>query len=371
MPDNFTDFVSDTNPAIFLHLSEKGLIPSYTMESDCQTMDKLAAQHDCTFADPGNRLFPCHTKADCWKSAAYFAGNNLKDESIKDNIIKMASVHGITEDVEKVFDSFKNEFETIAPAQPAICKYACVVDYAGYQGLGKEGYYPINNYAEIVDSAETLNDEYQHNRVNISMMRKIACNIMEAAEEHGVIPTDIPRTVRDFGVRRLPDPYAATTLIGCRKQASVDMAPYLHVLQTLAEELTKAASWQAGMELADSAANEIVSLDRQNGIAYNRSMMTPFEVLFTGPTVADMHKAAACLVRVHNVSVPVADLVNIPGEVIDVNFSADDANIVKEAQAKVAGESTAEKCDAAALLLKNLSPGADLILLQTSGSAGW
>lgn len=369
-----SDFVMDQNPAVFAHLADQGLVPDYVMSSQRVTPEETAPLSVVAFADPFKRRFPCHTKAACWQSAAYFAGNNMHEQHIKDNIVKMAAAHDIADDVQAVFDSFQSEFDKVAAkvyeAQP-MQKYAMTIDFEGFQGRGVEEFYPLNSYSDVITASDDATRDFRIGSLPMDAMRKVACNIIDAAAEYDVPLEELTPEIRNMGVKKLPDPFAAGELIGIRKNAGVDMTPYLAAMAMLGEAITKTASADAAIAMADDVAAQIVRMDNQNGIIYSNMMPNPYDIIFTGPSLEDMNKAAAQLVVIEGVRVPVADFLNLSDSVVDKTFSSRISEVIKSAKADVSGDCTIEKCANANEKMLTLPVDARKVLLAVLSDAAW
>lgn len=366
------DFITDQNPSVYLFMQDKNMLPDYVLKSNKLTEEDTAALNKVAFADPVNRLYPCHTKSACWQSAAYFASKHEQNDRLKENIEKMAAHHGIAEDVQKVFDAFEDEFNKAASAEDHQEKkaYALELDMEGFQGRGVEKFYPINDRFEIIRAAEDSTADYKHGTIPMHAMRKIAFSIMEAADKHNVPASELTAQVQSLGTRRLPDPYAAETLIGMRKRAGVDMAPYEQAIKDLQEKMAGLGAMEA-IEAADDTAKEIYFMDKKAGVLYRNGQLDPYALLFTGPTLADLEKAAASTVNIKGINVPVEDVVNLSDSTIDKVFSQASGDVIKQAKTLVSGDSTIAGCTEAAELIGGLDDGVQKVLLGTLANTAW
>lgn len=369
------DYVIDQNPGLFAHLADKGLVPEYVMQSDRVTREEVDPLSVVAFADPYNRRFPCHTKAACWQAAAYFAGNNMCKEYVKENIVKMAAAHDISDDVDAVFEAFREELTKAAASQPKeeapIRKYAMTINFEGFQGRGVEEFYPVNSYSEVITASEDATTDFRSARLPIMAMRKVAYNIVDAATAFSVPVSELTPETRNMGIKRLPDPFAASDLIGIRKNAGVDVTLYKSILAELEESITKTASVDDAIMLADDVAARIVQMDTRNGIKYNSLMPNPYDIIFTGPTLEELNKAAAQLVVIEGVRVPVSDFLNLSDSTIEKTFSSKIGEVIKGAKADVAGDCTIEKCASANEKVLTLSEDARKVLLAVLSDTAW
>ena len=367
------DFTEAQNPAIFSHLNSQNLIPDYVMESDRITSEETDGLSVVAFADPYNRAYPCHTKAACWQSAAWYAGTQQNAPHIKDSIEKMAKAHGIEEDVQKVFDCFEAERVKVAHAEVVTSEpqYALALNFGGYEGRGFEQHYPINNTVEIISSCDDAAEDFNGGIIPMPVMRKVATALVKAATAHNVAAYDIPGVVLRYGVQRLPNPYAAEALVGIRKDAGVDLAPYLSALAELRQAMEKVASHEEAIALANLTAEHLYDLDCDNNIRYSARMEDPYALIFSGPTVEDMEKYAAHTVSVLDVDVPVVDFLNLSEEKIDTMFSKSAAAIIKKAKSQVEGDPDCEKTASAAITLSTLPDGVGKVLLGVLADTTW
>lgn len=366
------DFITDQNPSVYLFMRDRDMLPDYVLKSNKLTPEDTEVLDKVAFADPANRLYPCHTKSACWQSAAYFASKHETNDRLKGNIEKMAAHHGIAEDVQKVFAAFEEEFQKAASADTGMEKkaYALELDMGGFQGRGVEKFYPINDKFEIVRASEDATSDYKHGTIPMYAMRKIAFNIMEAAEEQGVPANELTVQVQHLGTRRLPDPYAAETLVGMRKRAGVDIAPYEQAIKTLQEKMAGLGAMEA-IEAADDTAKDIYFMDKEAGINYKRDQLDPYALLFTGPTINDLEKAAATTVNIKGINVPVEDVVNLADNTIDNVFSKASGDVIKQAKSLVSGDSTVSSCVEASELIGGLDDSVQKVLLGTLANTAW
>lgn len=369
------DFVTDQNPDILIHLHEQdGLVPDYVSTSDVITEEDCESLMPNAFADPFSRQHPCHTKAACWLSAAYCAAKREDSPVITGNIEKFASMHGIEEDVQRVRQHFDSLFEKAAAApvveeEPAVEKFAMVIDYNGANGRGEEGIYPLNTEWEIVDSSEQATRDYHNGVLPLPLFVKVAQAIME--ESAAVDPLDIDQEVRLYGTPRLPDPYGMETLVMMRKNAGVEPEPYLSLIHEMQPYIVKSASVNDALAAAAQLAEGLFNLDLQNNISYGPNTQDPYRMLYTGPTVADMEKHAATTVNIMNVPVPITDILNMSDKRVDQLFAAGAASVIKEAKAILEGAPAMEKSAAAAEKIATLSSTEQTIYLKELAGTAW
>jgi hypothetical protein len=283
-------------------------------------------------------------------------------------------MHGIEEDVQRVRQHFDSLFEkaaaaTVAEEEPAVEKFAMVIDYNGANGRGEEGIYPLNTEWEIVGSSEQATRDYHNGMLPLPLFVKVAQAIME--ESGAVDPRDIDQEVRLYGTPRLPDPYGMETLVMMRKNAGVEPEPYLSLIQELQPAIVKSASVNDALEAAAQLAEGLFNLDLQNNISYGPNTQDPYRMLYTGPTVADMEKHAATTVNFMNVPVPVTDILNMSDKRVDQLFAAGAASVIKEAKAILEGAPAMEKSAAAAEKIATLNSTEQTIYLKELAGTAW
>lgn len=364
------DFVTANNPAIFGYLQEKDAIPGYVLSSNKISKEEVDCLDKVAFANPVDRLYPCHTKEACWESAAYFAGSGETDATVKGNIEKMAKFHGIEEDVTSVFAIFEGEMNKIASAEDTtpkgIEKYALTLDFQGFQGRGVENFYPINNEAEIVASSDACTADYKAGKIPTGAMRKIASAITEAAIAHNVDLSELTAEARLFGTRNTPDPEAASVLVHMRKSAAHE-----ELVAELQEKLAGSKDMYEAITLTNEIAEKMLTLDKQAGVRYGKGVLDPYSMLFTGPTIEEFEKAAASTISLRGVNIPVEDFVNLSDKDIDINFSSKSASIIKEAKSYINAGQSIETCVNINSKLGELGRDTQNVLLNVLANTGW
>lgn len=368
---NDLDFVTDRNPDICAFLFDAGVTPDYVLQSERVTEDSVSTLDKVAFADPDKKLYPCHTKAACWQSAAHFIGRGKEDASVMNAIEKMASYHGITEDIATLKKALAPTETMEKEASESNLKYALSLDMTGFiKEGGVENFYPINSYEEVVDSAEDATADFQAGNMPVEVMRKVASTIMSAAREFSVPSIELTPEVMSFGNDNTPDATMAMYKLASRRKLGVDTTQYQKEIEALQEK-------QASMHLddfmvaAEEVANRLAELDKQAGVKYSSKVENPYALVMCGPSIRDIEKAAASTVEVLGVRVPVADLVNLKDEDLEVEFAKSASVVIKEAKACVSGNTTVEMTNQAGDMLAGLSKEASMLLLAKLADAAW
>ena len=373
------DYVGDNNTASLTFAFQNGLLPDYFLDSPQVTAENTKNLYKVAFADQENRKFPCHTKAACLHSAIWYAANKMEEPAVKAGIEKLAAVHGISKDVEKVFDTFASAIEKAAAAKEAaeekpMKKYALTINFEGFRGRGVENFYPINNPVEIAAAADNAFKDYCKNNLPLPAFRKVAHAIMKAAEEHEMLHTEIDPTVTSVGADRLPDTDFADSCLAMRKMAGVqNLEPYKAILAQVVEGIEKVASSADELiEIGEAAAEAMYKLDLSNGIEkYSSSVIDPYSMIFSGPTVDEFLKEASQCILLRGVHVPIVDFMNIADSKIDKMFSPGTGAVVKSAKKMLEGDNSIQKCAAASTQLEQLTKEASNILLKILAGTGW
>lgn len=242
------------------------------------------------YADPFNKLYPCHTKAATWLSSLFFLNNkqenkyNSKEASIiEQKIDKFAKYFNVSKEVDQLKIDFKKASSTNLD-KLSDEMFALVFT----QDNKKERYYPLRNGNEIKQAAAYI-DQYK-DVIPLVERQKMAQKILDRAESVGVSFDDDVSEFLDkqagYGVCAASD---AKDLIQNRiYELKKSKAP-----KELITELEKAASHC--IEDADtvrqqnnlsSLAQIIDNLDRSYGFnkKYSAALPRPEDVLF-GVTV--------------------------------------------------------------------------------------
>lgn len=374
------DYVETNNPDILLHLFKENITPDYVLESDRVTSEEIENLNELAFADPYNRKFPCHTKAATWQSAAWYAGSAGDNPYIKENIKKAAVSFDIVEDVDALFKHFNKEFEKAATVSEVEVveepKYALSLDFGGSFGRNFQQFYPITSASAVIVSGDKAYQDYTSQRLPMPVFRKVAQAIVKAASSFAVASEELPTQVISLGTDRLPDPFMAREFVGRRKLAGVDLDPYIDLIDQLDTALLKSAALDEdacdkAISIGDNIACKLYELDLNNNIRYDNRMLNPYQIIFTGPTLSDLNKAASVLVNIKNVQVPVVDFLNLSDDTLDATFSPTVSSILKEAKDMLEGTPTIEKTASVSEKIANLPDETQLILLKVLADTGW
>jgi hypothetical protein len=166
------------------------------------------------YADPLRKLYPCHTKAAVWTSAAFFydCQNELppmRAATIEDKLLKAAEIFGIQNEVATIKTQIKDAKVDDLSQLPNE-KFAYVTTDATGQATRE---YPLRNAIEVKKAAEYLM-QYRDD-MPWTMRNTFATNVLRAAEEFGAaigdVRDDLEKTA-GFGL------CSASDVVGALKQ---------------------------------------------------------------------------------------------------------------------------------------------------------
>ncbi len=326
------DFVKDLNPKPIYLAAELGLMPDYVGDAAQLTSEDLAPLQKVAFADPGRREFPIHSKTATWLSAAYAMGIGMTDPALLERITKAAAVFGITEDVTKLEAAFQAQIKTASAPER---RYALV-----HEG---EGYFPINDAEEILESGRAIAKAARHRDLPILLARQSAMTLVKAARAAGIAEDLLPG-IRALGTDRLPNFDFAEVALGLRKAAGVTAEA-----MTLYRDLLDSAK-SASAEEMDQFVALWADMDQANGLSYARGIPDPYASFYQdGEEAPDIDKLAAENVVIDDVMVPIMAIPVVSEDTVRKHFTKDAAEAIIGAQ-KITGTDPALATEAFAKL---------------------
>lgn len=375
MSSNF-DFVDETNPAIFTYAYENGLLPDYVLDSEQMTSEKAASLANVAFADQEHRLYPCHTKAATCLSALWDAANANGNKRVTMQIAKMAAVHDITEDVEKIYNHFedvlKKEASAVEIVEDEPEKFALSVDYQGVNGRGLEHVYSLASPFDCAQSARQMMTDYEVGSLPLPIMHKAATALIREMEDSSYDMSGIPAFVIELGTPRVPNMDLAYSLMESHcKSAHVNEAPYIAILDSLSDDMEKSADADEAYEKAVNAADKMYYLDLDNGVDYRGINSNPYDVIFAGPELRKLANYAAGTIYVMNVPVPVDEFLSYPENRITAAFPKTASTMIIDARNMLQGPRTIEKCSAAGDMIATLPENTIKALLKELANYTW
>lgn len=366
------DFLNDKTAAILSYAFENNLIPNFVKEASMPDTDEVKDLRDEAFGNPYTREYPCHTSESTVLSAVYASASG-EDRDVLNNIYKKASAYDVHRYVNVIYDHFDNQFEKIAAAkeqeETPMVKFALsLVDENGRE----TAHYNTSTKEDTLLSIKHLEQDFNCGGISPHHMRKIASNIMESAKEFDIAPGYIPHVITKYASKRIPNAAQAFELIGLRKSACENINEYENIIEKLANDLAECnGSEDAMMDIADKAAEELLVLDKVNNIKYAAAQPDPYDIIFNGPTMEEFEKFAAEHVRILNIPVPVADMLNLADDKINTCFSKQASEIISNVKVYLAGETSLQKSANAQNALEALNPEAAKHLLKLLANTGW
>lgn len=322
-----TDYTHTNNPRS-IYLAEMAVpFPQWVKGCPMPTSDGLVKLASVAFADRGRRLLPVHEKEAAFFSAVdYFANVDKYPESTFDYIKEACDHFGIGDDVAPYAEHFSNVFEKrasdAAPA-PVTGRFAISTHLNGrdFKLL------PLTDAYEITKSAKELVKMVDENRIHYLMFVDAAREIVKAATEACVVH-ELPGLVTHVGTPRFEDLDKAANMIESRR-------PLVGGFDGAFEEYTgaiKAAA--AGKITPEDCMQKIAATDDVIGLRYNYNPRTrvplPHDIVFGGPSLPEVEKAASENVMVRGVSVPFRVVRAIDGIAAQYNLTKSAADELLE-----------------------------------------
>lgn len=189
------------------------------------------------YADPLRKLYPCHTKAAVWTSAAFFYDCQhelppMRAATIEDKLLKAAEIFGIQRDVATIKTQIK-EAKVDDLSQLPNEKFAYVVTNEDGQSIRE---YPLRNALEVKKAAEYLM-QYRDD-MPWAMRNTFATNVLRAAEEFGAAIGDVRDELEKtagFGLCSASDVVNALKQRARASKLNSDMQDLTEGLEKLAE----------------------------------------------------------------------------------------------------------------------------------------
>ena len=296
-----TDYTHTNNPRS-IYLAEMAVpFPQWVKGCPIPTADGLVKLASVAFADRGRRLLPVHEKEAAFFSAVDYFANVDKYPEATFAYIKEACDHfGIGADVAPYADHFSGVFEKrasdAAPA-PAAGRFAISTHLNGndFKLL------PLNDAYEITKSAKDLVKMVDENRIHYLMFVDAAREIVKAAAE-ACVTHELPGLVSHVGTPRFEDLDKAWNMIESRR-------PLVGKFDGAFEGYTSAVKEaSAGKITPEQCMQKIAAIDDAIGLRYNYNPRTrvplPHDIVFGGPSLPEVEKAAAANVMVRGVPIP-------------------------------------------------------------------
>lgn len=317
------DFVSDQNPRPLYRVDALVGTPDWVASAPVITKDSLVKMAHVAFADPATREFPCFDKVSTYLSYAYLRGASCENPKVESKLRKAAQAFGISAEFEKIDTALNSVKQASAPTPNFALPAGSVKDM-------NFNLYPINSREEIEHSAhQLLNDR---SRMPVGAYYKAATACVKAAAAHP--GTQLPQRIAIAGEERFPDFEYATKIASNRRFVVKDPE-----VLALYADLVKAAESTSEVSPEDFA-QLWVELDTTAGVKYANGIVDPYAAVFSGPTKAEVEKAAGEFAFVAEAPVPVSTLRSISEESLRQRFAKTTADNVIEWRKMAAADIT-------------------------------
>lgn len=271
------DFIKDRSGRHLLRVNSLLQVPDYVKQSSVD-LDDVAGIPDNLFADSFRRDFPIDSPGHVYLSQAYCLSAGIEDPGVLRNIKAAARLFPELENDLKALDAaFTAQVKSAATADQA--RFAVYVDFgegnpeaktASEKKGGVGGFYPINNFDELIDSSVRLGNDF-HN-IPMSLFVEGCQTIVKAAASVDLPVSQLPRMVQLYGVERMPDHEFVELQANARSRSTGD---------DVYQEIAKAAAADDSHNPAQWA--ELwMDADFQNGVQYGKYTLDPHQIFNSG-----------------------------------------------------------------------------------------
>jgi hypothetical protein len=244
------------------------------------------------YADPRAHLYPLHTKAATWASAAFFADRYPAADGqgpVRDRILRSADFLGIGPDVEALF----KQAEALARHDDSRLPDEAFAYVGPAAGGGKERRLRLANPLEVKAAAEWL---FRHrDRLEFPDRRQIAIKVLAKAAALGASVGELDEFLEKsagFGGCSCREAVEAV-----RQRATLARQRHPDAaagLEKLAARLEADPAGTRGLDTLHKLAHTLEIADRMLGVAYGGRVRRPEDILF-----AVTRKTASAFARAH------------------------------------------------------------------------
>lgn len=311
------DYTTSNNPR-FLYFAEMHLpVPAWVSKEPMPTASAFEKCAAAAFADQTRRLLPIRDKLSAFHSALeVFSNMDSYAEETFERVKSACEFYGIEADVAPYAELFAEKMEKAAAADtPGTGKFAIDQEIGGvaYRIL------PLNDAEDVTSSASELAKMAAERRIHFLTMVPAAVEIAKAASHFGV--KSLPYLVERFGYERLPDFAGARKGIEGRELLS-KTADQRAVKEAYEDALSEGES---EIISPSECMSKIASIDDAAGLRYRyfrgAPVLTAADIVFSGPLVSEVEKAAREYVAIREVLVPLAVIKSISTEEIDFKLT--------------------------------------------------
>lgn len=311
------DFTTSGNPTYLFQAELHHPFPDWVVSKPIPEAGDFAKSASAAFADPARRLLPLTDPVSTFHSAInLFAQMDQFDEGVFNRVKAACALFDIEHDVAPYAELFAERIEkSAAEADTDISSYA--ID----EVLGGQRYrlLPLDTATDIVDAATELRKMAAERRIHYIMLLPAARRIVKAAADRNV--EGLPQIILRLGVERMADLDAAGPALQKRASLAKSAAPEV-VSAQYADALKEAAEGRCSdIECVE----KIAAIDQAAGIAHKFSDFhptpLPHEIIFSGPVLAEVEKAAKAHVCINDVLIPLDAIRLIPQLVAEFKLS--------------------------------------------------
>ena len=255
------DFYQDQGSFFVKCLHDKN-VPDFVKQGSYESDTALATLPSSAFADSDGRLYPIHTAADTYVSAAYYFGKNAsasKTSDVWNKIQKSARVFDIGEEINQIADDAREYQEHQKQAVSQELGWSFSTKTTSFSGIGA---------SHLKEAAAHL--DANMSRYDLEEREEIANNLQVLAGTHGV---ELPASISKLACVGSCSPELLELAIGSRVNALHDSREK--------EAFIKAASLLKDAEDLDSNLKKFAqfldAFDRQYDLVdrYSRDITEP------------------------------------------------------------------------------------------------
>lgn len=292
------DFYNDQG-AFLVKLLHAQPVPDFVKQSGYESEEAVSALPGTAFADQDSRLFPIHTPADVYLSAAYLHGKNASvDLSIAESVDKAAQLFDIQSEVADVIAIAKAYNSRTTKVAAPSGGWSFTTKTASFAGQGE---------SHLRSAAAALENNYRN--YSFGERTEIAENLVKVAGDLGV---DLPVAIEKFAGMSHVNPDDLIVQLQARALALNDPRRTEDFLSKIA--LIKQAAAATPQEAMKVAAF-LDGFDRENHLTrfYGSRISDPHTAVFNTPMAEHLEKTA--MVKIGNVKHYVYDLRSVDGDV--------------------------------------------------------
>jgi hypothetical protein len=296
------DYTTLNNPRYLYFAELHRPFPNWVANTPTPNWEDFEKCASAAFADPDRRLLPIRDKVSTFHSAVdLFANVADYSSDVFERVKSACEFFKIQDDVAPYADVFADSLEKSASEM-----VAPTGRFAIDQEIGGTHYrlLPLNDAQDVRDAAHELAKMASESRIHFLSLVPAAQQVVKAAAEFDV--SDVLPMINRLGLERCADIDKAEINLQGREKFAKSLDQVV-VKEEYASIITEAKS---GSITPWACMQKIAALDDAVGIRcrYNESspVMNPSEIVFSGPLVREVEKAARLNVAIKDVLVPLS-----------------------------------------------------------------